>query len=145
MNFQIPSFKGTVCISVDWVIQTQEIESGSVCILFFIHCWTKICRRGIFTVMTAEEQVQISKVKGATVKMWLGLSISGHTWVMESLEPRVNLFESFSSFNALTLGSRDSITQVWPEIETLSDVVAVTPFIFWYCNSGKKPSFFSSN
>ncbi len=40
------------------------------------------------------------------------------------------LFESFSSFNDLTLGPslRDSITKVWPEIERLSDILAVTPF-----------------
>ncbi len=70
-------------------------------------------------------------IKGVTAKMWLSLSISGHTWVMESLEPRVKLFESFSSFNALTLGPslRDSITKVWPEYERLSDIFAVTPFI----------------
>ncbi len=44
------------------------------------------------------------------------------------LGPRVKLLESFSSLNALTLGSRDCITMVWPEIERLSDIFAVTPF-----------------
>ncbi len=60
------------------------------------------------------------------------LSISVHTWVMESpkLGQRVKLFESFSSLNALTLGpsSSDSITKVWPEIERLGDIFAVSPF-----------------
>ncbi len=64
--------------------------------------------------------------------MSLNLSISGHTWVMESsqLGPRVKLFKSFSSLNALTLepSLRDSITKVWPEIDRLSDIFAVTPF-----------------
>ncbi len=43
--------------------------------------------------------------------------------------PRVQLFESFSSLNALTLGPNlgDSITKVWPEIERLSHIFAVTP------------------
>ena len=64
--------------------------------------------------------------------MLLSLSISGHTIVMESpkLDPRVKLFESFSSLNALTLGPRlgDTITNVRPEIERLSDIYAATPF-----------------
>ncbi len=49
---------------------------------------------------------------------------------MESpkLGPRVKLFQSFSSLNTLTLGFRDSITQVWPEIERLSNTFAVAPF-----------------
>ncbi len=66
--------------------------------------------------------------------MWLSLSISGHVLVMEApkLGPRVKVFKSFSSLNALTLGFRDSITQVWPEIERLRDIFAVTPFnILW--------------
>ncbi len=64
--------------------------------------------------------------------MSLSLSNSGHTLVMESLKlgPRVKLFESFSSLNASTLGPslRDSITEVWPEMERLSHIFAVTPF-----------------
>ncbi len=41
--------------------------------------------------------------------MSMNLSISGHTLVMESLKlgPRVKLFESFSSLNALSLICRD--------------------------------------
>ncbi len=40
--------------------------------------------------------------------MWLSLSISGHTWVMESpqLGLRVKLFESFSSLNDSWLSGR---------------------------------------
>ncbi len=47
-----------------------------------------------------------------------------------SISDNQKLFESFSSLNALTFGPslRDSITKVWPEIERLSDVFAVTPF-----------------
>ncbi len=71
-------------------------------------------------------------IKVVTAKLSLSLSISVHTWVMESpqLGPRVKLFESFSSFNALTLGPslRDSITQVWSEIERLIESSVVTPF-----------------
>ncbi len=63
----------------------------------------------------------------------MSLSISGHTWVMESLKlgQKVKLFESFSSLNALSLGTSlgDSITKVWPEIERLIDIFAVTPFM----------------
>ncbi len=63
--------------------------------------------------------------------MWLSLSISGHTLVMESpkLGQRVKLFKSFSSFNALTLGPslRDSITKVWPKIERLSHILSLHP------------------
>ncbi len=51
---------------------------------------------------------------------------------MESpkLGPRVKLLESFSSLDALTLGPSlgDSITKVWPEIERLSHIFALTPF-----------------
>ena len=64
--------------------------------------------------------------------MSLGLSISGHTVVMESpkLDQRVKLFESFSSLNALTLGPSlgDLTTKVWPEIERLVDIFAVAPY-----------------
>ncbi len=66
--------------------------------------------------------------------MSLSLPISDHTLVMESLKlgPRVKLFESYSSLKALTLGpsSRDSITKVWPEIERLMDIFAVTHFTY---------------
>ncbi len=52
---------------------------------------------------------------------------------MESFKPgpRVKLFESFSSLNDLTLrpSLRDSITKVWPEIDRLSDIFAITPFM----------------
>ncbi len=59
------------------------------------------------------------RIRGVTAKMSLSLSISGHPLVMESpkLGPRVKLFESFSAFNTLTLGLRDSIIKVRPEIE----------------------------
>ncbi len=73
-----------------------------------------------------------TKLKGVTAKMSLILSISGHTLVMESpkLGQRVKLFESYSSLNASTLEPSlgDSITKVWPEIERLRDIFAVTPF-----------------
>ncbi len=69
-------------------------------------------------------------LKGVAAKMSMILSISGHTLVMESPElgPRVKLFESFSSLNALTLGPslRDSITKVWPGIERLRDISALS-------------------
>ncbi len=60
--------------------------------------------------------------------------MSGHTWVMESLELglRVNALKEENDSNNLTLGSRDSITQVWPEIERLSDIFAVIPFTVLY-------------
>ncbi len=74
-----------------------------------------------------------SSIKGVTAKMRLSLSISGHTLVMESpkVGQRIKLFQSFSALNALTLGPslRDSITKVWSEIERLSHIFAVTPFI----------------
>ncbi len=73
----------------------------------------------------------------------MSLSISGHTLVMESpkLGPRDKAFESFSSLNALTLGPNlgDSITKAWPEIERLSDIFAVTPFILFHV---RPPVFF---
>ncbi len=57
-------------------------------------------------------------------------SISGHILVMESLEPRVKAFKEENDLNTLTLGPslRDSITKVWPEIQRLIDIFAVTPF-----------------
>ncbi len=65
--------------------------------------------------------------------MSLSLSISGHTWVMESLKlgPRVKAFKEENDLNNLSLGPSlgDSIIQVWPEIERLSDIFAVTPFL----------------
>ncbi len=65
--------------------------------------------------------------------MSLGLSISGHTLVMESLKlgPRVKLFKEENDSNNLTLGPSlgDSITKVWPEFERLSHIFAVTPFM----------------
>ncbi len=63
---------------------------------------------------------------------------------MESpkLDPRVKLFESFSSLNASTLGPslRDSISKVRPEIQRLSDIFAVTPFTFLPDNEKVKSS-----
>ena len=49
---------------------------------------------------------------------------------MESLKPRVKAFKKENDSNNLTLGPSlgDSITQVWTEIERLSDIFAVTPF-----------------
>ncbi len=65
--------------------------------------------------------------------MSLILSISGHTLVMESLKPgpRVEAFKEENDLNNLTLGAslEDSITKVWPEIERISDIFAVTPFV----------------
>ncbi len=71
-----------------------------------------------------------SELKDVTAKVLLSLSISGLTLVMESpkLGQRLKLLESFSSLDTLTLGFRDSITKVWPEIERLSNTFAVTPF-----------------
>ncbi len=87
-----------------------------------------------YIILTSQNGSSIAsnaELKGVTAKMWLSLSISGHTLVMESpkLGPRVKLFESFSSLDTLTLGPSfgDSITQVWPEIERLSHIFAVTP------------------
>ncbi len=69
---------------------------------------------------------------GVTAKMSLSLSIPGHILVMESLKlsPRVKAFKEENDSNNLTLGPslRDSITKVWPEIERLSHIFAVTPF-----------------
>ncbi len=72
-------------------------------------------------------------IKNVTAKPSLNLSLSVHTWVMASpkLGPRVKLFESFSSLNTMTHGPSlgDAITQVWPEMERLSHIFAVPPFI----------------
>ncbi len=50
---------------------------------------------------------------------------------MESLKlsPSVKAFKDENDSNTLTLGLslRDSITKVWPELERLSDICAVTP------------------
>ncbi len=50
---------------------------------------------------------------------------------MESLKlnPRVKVFKEENDSNNLTLGPSlgDSITKVWPEIQRLSDIFAVTP------------------
>ncbi len=64
------------------------------------------------------ESADRSEIKGVTAKMSLSLSISGHTLVMESLKPRVNAFKEENDSNNLTLGSRDSLTQVWPETQS---------------------------
>ena len=65
--------------------------------------------------------------------MSMRLSICGHAWVMESLklDPRVKVFMEENDSNNMTLRPSlvDSITQVWPEIERLSDICAVTPLI----------------
>ncbi len=72
------------------------------------------------------------QVKGVTAKMSRSLSISGHTLVMESpkLGSRVEAFREEYDSNNLTLWPSlgDSITKVWPEIERISDIFAVTPF-----------------
>ncbi len=70
-------------------------------------------------------------LKGVTAKMSPSLSISGHTLV-ESLKlgPRVKAFKEENDLNNLTLGLRDSVTKVWPEIERLRDIFAVKPFIW---------------
>ncbi len=49
---------------------------------------------------------------------------------MEPLKPRVNVFKEENDLSNLTLGPSlgDSITQVWPEIERLSHIFAITPF-----------------
>ncbi len=51
---------------------------------------------------------------------------------MESLKlgPRVNTLKEENDSNNLILGPSggDSITQVWPEIERLGHIFAVTPF-----------------
>ncbi len=77
----------------------------------------------------------LNALKGVTAKMSLSLSISGHTLVMESLElgPRLPLFESFTSLDALTLGPSlgGSVTKMWPEMERLSDIFAVTPCAYY--------------
>ncbi len=73
-----------------------------------------------------------AKLKGVTAKMSLSLSISGHTLVMESpkLGPGVKAFKEENDSNNLTLWSSlgDAITKVWPEIQRLIDIFAVTPF-----------------
>ncbi len=65
--------------------------------------------------------------------MSLSFSISVHTLVTESLKlgPRVKALKEENDSNSLTLGPSlgDSITEVWTEIEKLSDIFAVTPFI----------------
>ena len=50
---------------------------------------------------------------------------------MESLKLRVKAFKEENDSNNLTLGPslRDSVTKVWPEMERLSHIFAVTPFI----------------
>ncbi len=72
---------------------------------------------------------------------WTKSKIPGRdslTWLMQAgrLGPSVKLCESFSSLNALTLGPslRDSITEVWPDIERLSDNFAVTPCTIFCTN-----------
>ncbi len=49
---------------------------------------------------------------------------------MKSLKPRVKVFKEENNSNNLTLGPswEDSTTKVWPEIERLSHIFAVTPF-----------------
>ncbi len=73
-------------------------------------------------------------LKGVTAKMSLSLSISGHTWVMESLKPRVKAFKEENDLNTLTLGPSlgASITKTWPEIERLSHIFALGSFNVWY-------------
>ncbi len=72
-------------------------------------------------------------LKGVAAKMSLRLSISGHTLMMESLKLglRVTTFKEENNSNNLTLGPslEDSVTKVWPEIERLIDIFAVTPFM----------------
>ncbi len=92
--------------------------------------------RGNLREMMLRNSVDVSATstyfKGVTAKMWLSLSISGHTLVMESLklDPRVKAFKEEKDSNNLTLGPSlgDSITKVWPDIERLSHIFAVTPF-----------------
>ena len=58
---------------------------------------------------------------------------------MESPKPRVKAFKEQNDLNNLTLGPSlgDSITKVWPEIEGLSHIFAVTPFILVYICSAE--------
>ncbi len=68
--------------------------------------------------------------------MSMSLAISGHTLVMESLKLglRIRVFKDENDSNNLTLGPclGDSITKVWPEIERLRDIFAVTPYISFF-------------
>ncbi len=54
------------------------------------------------------------------------------------LGPRVQAFKEVNDLNNLTLGPSlgDSITKVWPEIERLSHIFAVTPFMCVHIHGG---------
>ena len=96
-------------------------------------------RRSVYPLLNQDLHAKGCNSKNVTESLNLC-----HTLVMESpdLGPRVKLFKSFTSLNALTLGPslRDSITKVWPEIERLSHIFDVTPYL--YCAS---PAHFNSS
>ncbi len=68
--------------------------------------------------------ILVPSIKGVTAKISMSLSILNSVWE--------SVFKEENDLNNLILGPSvgDSITKVWPEIERLSHIFAVTPFIF---------------
>ncbi len=120
-------YKARKMLSATYMHAIWNLTSGLFS-FFAVQCSSALLPPSYHSLLRS---AQYWEIKGITAKMWLSLSYSGHTLVMESLKlgPRVNALKEENDSNNLTLGPSwgESITQVWPEYERLSHIFAVTP------------------